>query len=107
MKVGIPKEVHSGEKRVAATPEVVGQLIKLGFEVAVQSGAGVSAHYSDAAYTEAGAAVVENAKAIWDDSDILLKVRSPQFNPGLNSDEVDLLHENQILITFPRLAQYP
>ncbi|TDJ50241.1 MAG: Re/Si-specific NAD(P)(+) transhydrogenase subunit alpha [Nitrospina sp.] len=107
MKVGIPKEVHSGEKRVAATPEVVGQLIKLGFEVAVQSGAGVSAHYSDAAYTEAGAAVVENAKAIWNDSDILLKVRSPQFNPGLNSEEVDLLHENQILITFLWPAQNP
>ncbi|MCZ6513812.1 MAG: NAD(P)(+) transhydrogenase (Re/Si-specific) subunit alpha, partial [Nitrospinae bacterium] len=71
MKVGIPKEIHSGEKRVAATPEVVGQLIKLGFVVAVQSGAGVAAHFSDAAYSEAGATVVENAKAVWKDSDIL------------------------------------
>jgi NAD(P) transhydrogenase subunit alpha len=107
MKVGIPKEVHSGEKRVAATPEVVGHLIKLGFEVAVQSGAGAAAHFSDAAYSEAGATVMENAKAVWDDSDILLKVRSPQFNPDLNAEEVDLLHENQILIAFLWPAQNP
>jgi NAD(P) transhydrogenase subunit alpha len=107
MKIGVPKEVHDGERRVATTPEVAGQLIKLGFEVAIQSGAGGAAHFSDAAYTEAGVKVVENAKAIWDESDIILKVRAPEFNPDLNTDEINLLHEKQVIITFLWPAQNP
>ncbi len=108
MKIGIPKEVHAGERRVATTPEVAGQLIKkLGFEVAIQSGAGVAANFSDAAYTEAGVTVAADAKTIWNDSDIILKVRAPEFNPDLNTEEVDLLHERQILITFLWPAQNP
>jgi|ETN01SMinimDraft_4_1059930.scaffolds.fasta_scaffold11252_1 NAD(P) transhydrogenase subunit alpha len=107
MKIGVPKEIYEGEKRVAATPEVTGQLIKLGFEVAIQSGAGDAAHFSDSAYTEAGANVVGNAKAIWDESDIVLKVRAPEFNPDLNIDEVSLLHEKQVIITFLWPAQNP
>ena len=107
MKVGIPKEVHDGEKRVATTPDVARQLIKLGFEVAMQSGAGAAAHFPDAAYTEAGVTVVDGAKAIWDSSDIILKVRAPEFNPDLNTDEVNLLRESQILISFIWPAQNP
>jgi len=50
MKIGIPKEIHDGEKRVATTPDVAKQLIKLGFEVLVESGAGEGSHFSDTAY---------------------------------------------------------
>jgi NAD(P) transhydrogenase subunit alpha len=108
MKIGIPKEVHDGERRVATTPEVANQLIKkLGFEVAIQSGAGTSANYSDAAYAEVGVTVVEDAKKVWGDSDIILKVRAPEFNPDLKTEEVDLLHEGQIIITFLWPAQNP
>jgi NAD(P) transhydrogenase subunit alpha len=108
MKIGIPKEVHDGERRVATTPEVASQLIKkLGFEVAIESGAGAAASFADSAYAEAGVTVVKDAKAIWSDSDIILKVRAPEFNPALKSEEVDLLHENQILITFLWPAQNP
>lgn len=108
MKIGIPKEIHDGERRVATTPEVAGQLIKkLGFEVAIQSGAGAAANFADSAYAEAGVTVVKDAKGIWDDSDIILKVRAPEFNPDLKSEEVDLLHENQIIITFLWPAQNP
>jgi len=108
MKIGIPKEVHDGERRVATTPEVASQLIKkLGFEVAVQSGAGAAANFSDAAYSEVGVTVVEDAKKIWNDSDIILKVRAPEFNPDLKTEEVDLLHEGQIIITFLWPAQNP
>ena len=107
MKIGVPREVHAGEKRVATTPEVVVHLIKLGFEVAVQSGAGAAAHFSDSAYSEAGATIVEGAKQIWDDSDIILKVRAPEFNPDLKTEEVDLLHANQIIISFLWPAQNP
>jgi len=108
MKIGIPKEVHNGERRVATTPEVAGQLInKLGFEVAIESGAGAAANFSDSAYSDAGVTVVPNAKTIWNDSDIILKVRAPELNPDLYTEEVDLLHEGQILITFLWPAQNP
>jgi NAD(P) transhydrogenase subunit alpha len=107
MKIGIPKEVHAGEKRVATTPDVVKQLIKLGFEVAIEAGAGSAAHYSDASYVEAGVTVVKNAQEVWTDSDIILKVREPELNPDLQKEEIDLLHENQILITFLWPAQNP
>jgi NAD(P) transhydrogenase subunit alpha len=107
MKIGIPKEVHAGEKRVATTPDVAKQLIKLGFEVVIEAGAGSAAHYSDASYVEAGVTVVKNAQEVWTDSDIILKVREPELNPDLQKEEIDLLHENQILITFLWPAQNP
>ncbi len=103
MKIGVPKEVHVGEKRVATTPEAAKQLIKLGFEVAIEAGAGSAAHYSDASYVEAGVTVVKNSHEIWTESDIILKVRAPELNKG----EIDLLHEKQILITFLWPAQNP
>ncbi len=103
MKIGVPKEVHVGEKRVATTPEVAKQLIKLGFEVAIEAGAGSAAHYSDASYVEADVTVVKNSQEIWTESDIILKVRAPEQNKG----EIDLLHEKQILITFLWPAQNP
>ena len=107
MKIGIPKEVHAGEKRVATTPDVAKQLIKLGFEVVIEAGAGSAAHYSDASYVEAGVTVVKNAQEVWTDNDIILKVREPELNPDLQKEEIDLLHENQILITFLWPAQNP
>ena len=107
MKIGIPKEVHVGEKRVATTPDVAKQLIKLGFEIAIEAGAGSAAHYSDASYVEAGVTVVKNVQEIWTESDIILKVRGPELNPELNTEEVDLLKENQIYISFLWPAQNP
>ena len=107
MKIGIPKEIHAGEKRVATTPEVAKQLIKLGYEVAIEAGAGSAAHFSDASYIEAGVTVVKNAKEIWSECDIILKVRGPELNPDLNTEEVDLLKENQIYISFLWPAQNP
>jgi len=101
MKIGIPKEVHDGEKRVATTPEVAKQLIKLGFEVAIEAGAGSAAHYSDASFVEAGATVIKNTRDLWSESDIILKVRGPEPN------EVKLLKEGQILISFLWPAQNP
>ena len=80
MKIGIPKEIHAGEKRVATTPEVAKQLIKLGFEVAIEAGAGSAAHYSDASFVEAGVTVIKNTKDLWSSSDIILKVRGPESN---------------------------
>ena len=85
MKVGIPKEIFPGERRVAATPETARRLIeKLGFEVLVESGAGEEASFDDGRYREAGCTVVPNAADIWRGSDIVLKVRSPE------DDEISL-----------------
>ncbi|OQY66597.1 MAG: hypothetical protein B6D47_11590, partial [Rhodocyclaceae bacterium UTPRO2] len=63
--IGVPKETAAGEKRVASVPEVVEKLIKLGFAVAVQSGAGDAANCSDDSYRAAGAEVVGDAAALW------------------------------------------
>ncbi len=105
MKVGIPKEVYAGEKRVATTPEAAEKLQKLGFSVAVESGAGLLAKYSDDAYREAGAEIIDDTKTLWSSSDIILKVRAPEPHPELGCDEVELLTEKHTLISFIWPAQ--
>jgi len=100
MKIGIPKEIHAGEKRVATTPEVAEKLQKLGFTVAIESGAGVGADYSDEAYQAAGVEIVPDAATLWASSDIVMKVRGPEVNPATGQDEVDLLREGGNLISF-------
>lgn len=105
MKIGIPKEVHSGEKRVATTPAVTEQLIKLGFKVTIETGAGQAANFSDEAYREAGAAIAKTPKTLWENSDIIFKVRAPEMHPNLGVDEVELLTEGQTLISFIWPAQ--
>ena len=64
MKIGIPKEIHPGEKRVATTPEAAAQIMKLGFSVSIESGAGLNADISDAP-TEAGVEMVADAPTLW------------------------------------------
>ena len=107
MKIGIPKEVHSGEQRVALTPETAERIQKLGFEISVESGAGEAAQFSDAAYREAGVEVVDETRALWANSDIIMKVRQPEAHPGLGVDETELLPEKSTLISFIWPAQNP
>ncbi|XXF75660.1 Re/Si-specific NAD(P)(+) transhydrogenase subunit alpha [Myxococcaceae bacterium GXIMD 01537] len=77
MRIGIPREVQPGERRVAATPESIHKLRELGFEVRVEPGAGVDAGIPDEAFTGAGATLAESAEALWSASDIIVKVRPP------------------------------
>ena len=105
MKIGIPKEIHEGEKRVATTPEAAEQLIKLGFSVSIESGAGLGANISDEAYKAAGVEVVKSAKTLWKKSDIVLKVRAPEQHPELAIDEIELLSKGGHLISFIWPAQ--
>ncbi len=105
MKIGVPNEVHTGEKRVATTPEVIKFLQKLGYTVAVESGAGAKANFSDEAYRQSGAEIINNTKSLWESSNIILKVRAPEQHPDLNIDECDLLKEGQTLISFIWPAQ--
>jgi NAD(P) transhydrogenase subunit alpha len=107
MKIGVPREIHAGENRVATTPEVAEKLIKLGFSVAVESGAGEKANFSDDTYREAGVEILPNAGALWLESDIVLKVRAPETHPETATDEVELLREGQCLIGFIWPGQNP
>ena len=105
MKIGVPKEIHPGEKRVATTPEVAEKIIKLGFEVSIEMGAGLGANISDEAYKEVGCTIRKNAKTLWTNSDIVMKVRPPETHPELAIDESELLSKNGHLISFIWPAQ--
>ncbi len=107
MKIGIPKEIHPGERRVAATPETAEWLRKLGFSMAIETKAGVNANFSDDAYREKGVEVVEDPKALWGTSDIVLKVRGPEHHPALGVHEAELLPEGVTLVSFIWPAQNP
>ena len=76
-RIGVPREIFPGEKRVATVPDVVEKLVKLGFAVAVEAGAGDGANFSDDTYRAAGAQVLPDAAALWAASDIVFKVRPP------------------------------
>ncbi|KAL3766758.1 hypothetical protein ACHAWO_005156 [Cyclotella atomus] len=99
LTVGVPKERFPLEKRVAATPETVSKLVKPGFSVLIEKGAGSSSFFSDAEYEAAGAKIVEKDD-VWKRSDIVMKLRPP------SKDELTLL-ENRAIISFLYPAQNP
>jgi NAD(P) transhydrogenase subunit alpha len=101
LTIGVPREVFAGEKRVATVPDVVEKLIKLGFHVAIETGAGDAANFSDDVYRAAGAQIIDDTAKLWALSDIVFKVRGP------NSDEVGLLREGGTLLSFIWPAQNP
>ena len=107
MTIGVPREIHDGEMRVATTPTVAADLQKLGFAVRVEAGAGAGSSFDDDAYRKAGATIVDDARTLWTTSDIILKVRPPAHHPTLNVDESSLLREGQVLICFLWPAQQP
>ena len=99
MLIGVPKETHPGEQRVALTPETAGRIAKLGHELILQSGAGVAADFSDEAYREAGVEVVDDVAAVYERAGLVMKVRGPA------EDEIGLLRQGQILVSFIWPAQ--
>lgn len=99
MRIGIPKERAAGESRVAATPKTVTQLIKLGFEVAVESRAGERASFTDEMYASAGAVIVDTSE-VWQ-SDVIYKVNAP------NEEEASRIKQGATLVSFVYPAQNP
>jgi NAD(P) transhydrogenase subunit alpha len=99
--IGIPRETAPGEKRVATVPDVVARLVQLGFAVAVETGAGEAAHFTDDTYRAAGAEVVPSATGLWSRADIVFKVRPP------TPEEVRMLREGATLVGFVWPAQNP
>ena len=107
MRVAIPKETFEGETRVAATPETVARLVALGLSVSVEAGAGVAAHFGDTDYEAAGAEVVADTRALWQQGEVVLKVRAPGENKVLGCDEVELLRPDAIVASFLWPGQNP
>ena len=105
MRIAVPREVHPNERRVATTPEVVEKLIALGFQISVETQAGDAASFSDQSFEAAGATIVSDSESLWQNADIVMKVRAPEHHPQLNRHEADLLHEGQTLISFIWPAQ--
>lgn len=100
MIIGIPKEIMSGEMRVSATPETVQQMVRSGAKVLLQSGAGAGSHYPDNDYKDAGATIISGAAEIFEKSEVVLKVKEPQFNEDLKKHELDMMHPGQYIISF-------
>jgi NAD(P) transhydrogenase subunit alpha len=101
MRIGVPKEITPGERRVATTPEAAQQLQKLGYTIAIESGAGEAAKLRDADYKAAGVEIIDSAEALWTSADIILKVRAPEAH------EIAWLKQGQTLISFLAPAQNP
>jgi NAD(P) transhydrogenase subunit alpha len=92
MKIAVPRETAEGEARAALTPPVAGQLVAAGNEVLVQAGAGEAAHFTDAAYSEAGARIVPDAPALYGEADLVLRVGRP------SDEEIEMLRPDAVLI---------
>ncbi|MFO0559192.1 MAG: Re/Si-specific NAD(P)(+) transhydrogenase subunit alpha [Polyangiales bacterium] len=93
MRVGVPKESADNERRVAATPESVKKLVGLGFEVAIESSAGIAAGITDEAYEREGATIVASRDELFRSADVLVKVRPPSL------DEIPLMREGTLLVS--------
>ena len=105
MLIGIPKEVYPGEDRVSTTPDTALLLQKLGYDIIIESGAGVGAKFTDDTYREANVEIVADARELYESADIILKVRPPQNNGSEHDNEADLLRTGQTLISFFQPAQ--
>jgi len=98
MRIGIPKEVMRGEKRVALSPAGVDALVKSGHTVFMQTGSGVESHFTDEQYRTVGANIIYSAEEVFQRSEMIVKVAP------LSEQEVDLLQEEQIVFSFHYLA---
>lgn len=102
MIIGIPKESYPGERRVALVPTVLPTLAKAGFEVQIQSGAGVEAGYADSQYADKGAKIVADRSAVFGAADIVVQVLCYGANEVTGKLDVPLYRKNQILVGFLR-----
>ena len=98
MRIAVPREIRSGERRVALVPESVKKLAKAGIAVAVERGAGEASFLTDSLYAEAGAELEGDVAALLGGADLVLKVQAPAFNEVLKKHEVDLMREGAMLL---------
>src|SRR5690554_3386583 len=98
MKIAIPRERRAHERRVAATPETIKKLVILGFEVAIETGAGETSRIPDTAYAAAGASVVQDPASLLGEADIVLKVQRPLLAHEEGPDELALMKRGALLL---------
>lgn len=107
MVIAVPKEILPGENRVSITPDVVSKLIKKNFQVNIEKGAGVNAGYADESYLNAGGKVIENLTELYASADVVAKVHRPIGHPDYGKNELELMKEGTLLITFLYSLNYP
>ena len=98
MKLSVPKERRCDERRVAASPDTAKKLVGLGFEVAVETGAGIESGFPDAAYEEVGAAIAADEAATLSDGDVVLKVQRPLIGGEEGDDELAPMKPGAVVI---------
>ena len=98
MRIGVPKEIKPQENRIGLTPASVKTLVSEGHEVLVENNGGFEAGFENDQFIKAGAKITKNAADIFNDSEIIVKVKEPQ------KVEVDMIRENQIIYTYLHLA---
>lgn len=107
MVIAVPKEIMAGENRVALIPDVASRLIKKGFRVIVESGAGMRAGFPDEKYKEAGAELIDNLESLYSQADIVLKVQRPVEHPEKGKHELELMKKGTLLISFFYSLHFP
>ena len=98
MKIGVPKEIKPQENRIGLTPESVKTLTSNGHEVLVENNGGFEAGFENEQYKSAGAKIIDKAEDIFNDAEIIVKVKEPQMS------EVEMIREGQIIYTYFHLA---
>jgi len=98
MRIGVPKEIKNNEYRVGLTPAAVGELVRAGHEVVVQTNAGCGVDFADSAYEAAGARILPDAAAVFEAAEMIVKVKEPQ------PSEIAMLRPHHLLFTYLHLA---
>ena len=107
MKIAVVREIREGEKRVALVPESCKKLVQAGVQVAVESGAGEAAFFSDDSYREAGGGIETDVTGLLGSADLVLKVQPPGLHPTLGRHEADMMREGAMLLGTLVPARYP
>lgn len=99
MKIGVPKEIQENETRVALIPQSIKKITQKGLEVIIESKAGEGSFFTDKEYEEAGAKIIKDVKELYINSDLIIKVRKPEFNDKIGRHEIDLMKEEATLVS--------
>ena len=107
MRIGVPREIRSGERRVALVPESIKKLVKAGIAVSVERGAGETAFFTDSQFAEAGAELEPDAATLLGGADLVVKVQAPALNQALARDETEMMREGAMLLATIVPARHP
>ena len=107
MKISVPKEIFPGERRVALVPGALSKIIKTGFEIFIEKGAGEGSYYPDKEYEKAGAKIVSTLEELYEKTDVILKVRPPVIDKANKINELEKMPESAILICFLETLRNP